>query len=110
MQTIVSEMKKVQIETAPRNENNIKPFSQYANQNFFTIPPFIPELERLSLLELENLNKNEDLLNQFVDGLPQMTPIEADTEKLLENIETLASMVFSKEIFCSFLTLILKIM
>ena len=65
------------------------------DKRYFPIPPFIPELERLSLKELENLNKNQDILNQFVDELPQASSLSQDVDNLLESIDQLSSNEFS---------------
>jgi len=77
-------------------------YLQNMDKRYFPIPPFIPELERLSLKELENLNKNQDILNQFVDELPQALSLSQDVDNLLESIEQLSSKLFSYYFFLIF--------
>ncbi len=58
---------------------------------YFPIPPFIPEVERLSFRELEEMNKNEDVLNQFVDELPQASAFTQEVDVLMGSIKHLSS-------------------
>lgn len=50
------------------------------NPQYFSIPPFIPELEQLTFKELSKLNENEDILQEFVEDLPQAMAILKEVE------------------------------
>jgi hypothetical protein len=65
--------------------------SQLSQQQFFPIPPFIPELESLSQNQIKNLNENEDVLHQFVEELPQAEAVAKDVKNHMDNVEKIAS-------------------
>ena len=65
--------------------------SSQFNHQYFPIPPFIPELESLSHLQVERLNVNKDILDQFVEELPQASAVVRDVENNVDTVEQLAS-------------------
>jgi len=92
---IIRELKKNTKECQPnslRSESKVLSSSQL-NPNFFPIPPFIPELESLSHLEVEKLNVNKDILDQFVEELPQAAAAVKDVENNMDIVEKLAKSV-----------------
>ena len=64
--------------------------SQLSQQQYFPIPPFIPELESLSRNEIKNLGESEDVLHQFVEDLPQAEAVAKDVKNQLDNVEKMA--------------------
>ena len=60
-------------------------------QQYFPIPPFIPELESLSRIQISKMNENEDVLLQFVEELPQAEAALKDVDKNLDVVENIAS-------------------
>lgn len=67
--------------------------SSQFNHQYFPIPPFIPELESLSHLQVERLNVNKDILDQFVEELPQASAVVRDVENNVDTVEQLAKSV-----------------
>lgn len=87
------EVAKIQLIDGNDSEKSIPLPSQFSQHPYFPIPPFIPELESLSRVNLKNLNENEDVLHQFVDELPQSQAISSETDGLLLSVETMSSML-----------------
>ena len=63
-------------------------------QQYFPIPPFIPELESLARNQIKNLNENKDILDQFVDELPQAEALSSEVDNLLQSVEKRSSELF----------------
>ena len=66
-----------------RGEKPLRPVQRTQQQLFpqyFSIPPFIPELEQLTFEQLSKLNENEDILLEFVEDLPQAMAILKEVE------------------------------
>lgn len=61
---------------------------------YFPIPPFIPELESLARNKIINLNENKDILDQFVDELPQVEAVSSEVDHLLQTVEKRSSEPF----------------
>lgn len=64
--------------------------SQLSQQQYFPIPPFIPELESLSRYQIKNLSESEDVLHQFVEDLPQAEAVLKDVKSQLDTVEKIA--------------------
>jgi hypothetical protein len=62
-----------------RGEKSLRPVQRF-NPQYFSIPPFIPELEQLTFEQLSKLNENEDILLEFVEDLPQPMAILKEVE------------------------------
>ena len=76
---------------ASSNRETFLSSSQLSQQQYFPIPPFIPELESLSKNQIKNLNENENVLHQFVEELPQAEAIAKDVKNHMDNVEKIAS-------------------
>jgi len=74
------------------SESKVVSSSQF-NHQYFSIPPFIPELESLSHSQVERLNLNKDLLDEFVEELPQAAIAIRDVESNVDVVEQLAKSV-----------------
>ena len=93
---IIRELKKLpETKTFPNglssNRETFPSASQFSQQQYFPIPPFIPELESLSRNQIKNLSENEDVLHQFVEELPQAEAAEKDVKNHMDNVEKIAS-------------------
>jgi hypothetical protein len=96
---IIRELKKLpEIKTFPNGQNGVSSnretflsASQFSQQQYFPIPPFIPELESLSRNQIKNLSENEDVLHQFVEELPQAEAASKDVQNHMDNVEKIAS-------------------
>lgn len=65
----------------------------------FNEPPLansvaFPELSNLSLDMLEELNSKEDVLRDFVEELEPVRTLTAELDKLMADVEVLASKLF----------------
>ena len=83
-------MKECRTPNGLASESKVLSSSQF-NHQYFPIPPFIPELESLSQPQIEKLNNNTDVLDQFVEELPQAVAVINDVENRMDNVEQLAS-------------------
>ncbi|XP_046440442.1 vacuolar protein sorting-associated protein 37A-like [Daphnia pulex] len=98
---IIRELKKLpEIKTFPNGQNGVSSnretflsASQFSQQQYFPIPPFIPELESLSRNQIKNLSENEDVLHQFVEELPQAEAASKDVQNHMDNVEKIARSV-----------------
>ncbi|XP_066488916.1 vacuolar protein sorting-associated protein 37A isoform X1 [Tiliqua scincoides] len=69
--------------------------SSQGSQNGFSykmpdVPEAFPELSELSILQLEDMNEQEDLLLQHFVDLPQLKQVISDKDDLVKSIEKLA--------------------
>lgn len=79
-----------------RGEKPLRPVQRTQQQLFpqyFSIPPFIPELEQLTFEQLSKLNENEDILLEFVEDLPQAMAILKEVEVQLDEVQRVAESV-----------------
>ncbi|XP_057373874.1 vacuolar protein sorting-associated protein 37A-like [Daphnia carinata] len=93
--SIVREMTKLpEIKSYPNGERSSSETflstSQLSQQQYFPIPPFIPELESLSRYQIKNLSESEDVLHQFVEDLPQAEAVAIDVKNHLDVVEKIA--------------------
>ncbi|XP_022899918.1 vacuolar protein sorting-associated protein 37A [Onthophagus taurus] len=70
-------------------------FSPPTSSGFQTIA--FPELNNLSLDELQFLNENEDRLEEFLENLPQMKEMNRRLDDTILNVEEMADSNLSKE-------------
>jgi len=85
-------MKECRTPNGLASESKVLSSSQF-NHQYFPIPPFIPELESLSQPQIEKLNNNTDVLDQFVEELPQAVAVINDVENRMDNVEQLANTI-----------------
>ncbi|CAG9135153.1 unnamed protein product [Plutella xylostella] len=86
VQAIIREFQK----SAPRMPSNEEETTNEHQHTASTVPLMFPELQNLTIEELQEILENQDLQDQFLESDPQLLQLDLETEAVMCSIEKMA--------------------